>query len=60
MISPLTKICSKSKVSLRTKDKLNLNPEQATLLDKKFKSFSRNGALLSEDKKHVYEKLMLN
>ncbi|MDI1318298.1 M3 family metallopeptidase [Flavobacterium sp.] len=33
------------------KDKLNLNPEQATLLDKKFKSFSRNGALLSEDKK---------
>jgi Zn-dependent oligopeptidase len=31
--------------------KLNLNPEQATLLDKKFKSFSRNGALLSEDKK---------
>ena len=33
------------------KDNLNLTPEQATLLDKKFKSFSRNGALLSEDKK---------
>jgi oligopeptidase A len=33
------------------KDNLNLSPEQATLLDKKFKSFSRNGALLSEDKK---------
>ena len=33
------------------KDKLNLTPEQVTLLDKKFKSFSRNGALLSEDKK---------
>ena len=33
------------------KEKLNLSPEQATLLDKKFKSFSRNGALLSEDKK---------
>lgn len=33
------------------KDQLNLTPEQATLLDKKFKSFSRNGALLSEDKK---------
>ena len=33
------------------KDSLNLSPEQATLLDKKFKSFSRNGALLSEDKK---------
>ena len=33
------------------KDTLNLNPEQATLLDKKFKGFSRNGALLSDDKK---------
>jgi oligopeptidase A len=33
------------------KDSLNLSPEQSTLLDKKFKSFSRNGALLSEDKK---------
>lgn len=33
------------------KDSLNLSPEQATLLDKKFKSFSRNGALLPEDKK---------
>ena len=33
------------------KDSFNLSPEQATLLDKKFKSFSRNGALLSADKK---------
>ncbi|MEC4004515.1 M3 family metallopeptidase [Flavobacterium sp. SUN052] len=33
------------------KDNLNLTTEQTTLLDKKFKSFSRNGALLSEDKK---------
>ncbi|MES2545113.1 MAG: M3 family metallopeptidase [Bacteroidota bacterium] len=33
------------------KSTLNLSPEQTTLLDKKFKSFSRNGALLSEDKK---------
>jgi len=33
------------------KDSLNLTPEQATLLDKKFKSFSRNGALLSEEGK---------
>ena len=30
---------------------LNLTTEQTTLLDKKFKSFSRNGALLSEEKK---------
>jgi Zn-dependent oligopeptidase len=33
------------------KDSLNLSPEQATLLDKKFKSFSRNGALLSDEDK---------
>ena len=33
------------------KDTLHLTTEQATLLDKKFKSFSRNGALLSEEKK---------
>jgi Zn-dependent oligopeptidase len=34
------------------KEKLNLNPEQTTLLDKKYKSFSRNGANLPEDKKN--------
>ncbi len=33
------------------KDGLNLNTEQQTLLDKKYKGFSRNGANLSEDKK---------
>nr|WP_288834139.1 M3 family metallopeptidase [uncultured Flavobacterium sp.] len=33
------------------KDALNLNTEQTTLLDKKYKSFSRNGANLSEEKK---------
>ncbi|WP_396195302.1 M3 family metallopeptidase [Flavobacterium sp.] len=33
------------------KDNLSLTPEQSTLLDKKYKSFARNGALLSEDKK---------
>jgi len=33
------------------KDNLTLTPEQATLLDKKYKSFTRNGALLPEDKK---------
>ena len=33
------------------KEHLNLNPEQTTLLDKKYKSFSRNGANLPEDKK---------
>jgi Zn-dependent oligopeptidase len=33
-------------------DSLNLNPEQKTLLDKQYKSFSRNGANLPEDKKN--------
>ena len=33
------------------KDSLHLTTEQQTLLDKKYKSFSRNGANLSEDKK---------
>ncbi|GAA4948969.1 M3 family metallopeptidase [Algibacter agarivorans] len=34
-----------------SKNKLNLTTEQQTLLDKKYKSFSRNGANLAEDKK---------
>lgn len=34
------------------KDSLDLTPEQITLLDKKYKSFSRNGANLPEDKKN--------
>ncbi|WP_333876390.1 M3 family metallopeptidase [Flavobacterium sp.] len=39
------------------KNRLNLTPEQATLLDKKYKSFTRNGALLSEDKKEILRKI---
>ena len=38
------------------KETLNLSVEQTTLLNKKYKSFSRNGALLSEtDKKNLRE-----
>lgn len=33
------------------KENLNLSPEQATLLDKKYKGFARNGALLPADRK---------
>ena len=33
------------------KEALNLTTEQTTLLDKKYKGFARNGALLTEDKK---------
>ena len=39
------------KVIYDQKDALNLTTEQATLLDKKFKGFSRNGALLNEEDK---------
>jgi peptidyl-dipeptidase Dcp len=39
------------------RDKLNLNPEQTTLLDKKYKSFSRNGANLPEDKKNLLREI---
>lgn len=35
-----------------SKSTLDLTPEQITLLDKKYKSFSRNGANLSEEKKN--------
>lgn len=39
------------KTIYNSKDELDLNTEQHTLLDKKYKSFSRNGANLSDDKK---------
>ncbi len=42
---------AKIKAVYDQKDSLDLSAEQATLLDKKYKSFSRNGANLSEDKK---------
>ena len=36
---------------------LNLNPEQTTLLDKKYKSFARNGANLADDKKIILREI---
>ncbi|WP_282068895.1 M3 family metallopeptidase [Olleya namhaensis] len=42
---------TKVKTVFDSKDSLDLTTEQNTLLDKKYKSFSRNGANLSEDKK---------
>lgn len=41
----------KVKTVYESKNQLDLNPEQQTLLDKKYKSFARNGANLPEDKK---------
>lgn len=40
-----------------SKESLNLNTEQKTLLDKKYKGFSRNGANLSEDKKETLREI---
>ncbi len=42
---------AKIKAVYEQKESLDLTPEQTTLLDKKYKSFSRNGANLPEDKK---------
>ncbi|NUY80770.1 M3 family metallopeptidase [Flavobacterium sp. MAH-1] len=46
------KLFARVKSVYEQKDRLNLNAEQTTLLDKKYKSFSRNGANLPEDKKN--------
>jgi Zn-dependent oligopeptidase len=43
---------AKVKTVYNQRESLNLNPEQTTLLDQQYKSFSRNGANLPEDKKN--------
>ncbi len=48
---------AKVKTVYEQKDQLNLNPEQATLLDKKYKNFSRNGANLSEEAKTLLREI---
>ena len=45
------KLFERIKLVYHDKETLNLSAEQNTLLDKKFKSFSRNGALLSDNDK---------
>lgn len=46
-----TALFERVKAVYEQKEELNLTPEQQTLLDKKFKGFSRNGANLPEAKK---------
>ena len=41
----------RTKTVYQKRDELNLSIEQTTLLEKRYKSFSRNGANLSEEKK---------
>ncbi len=47
-----TALFERVKAVYNQKDALNLTEEQKTLLDKQYKSFSRNGANLPEDKKN--------
>jgi len=47
-----TDLFARVKAVYDQKDSLDLNIEQTTLLDKQYKSFSRNGANLPEDKKN--------
>ncbi len=56
-ISLNKKLFKRVKAIYEIKDDLNLNPEQEMLLDKKHKSFSRNGANLPEDKKNKLRKI---
>ncbi|OMP31000.1 M3 family metallopeptidase [Mangrovimonas sp. DI 80] len=48
------------KAVYEVKDELELTTEQHTLLDKKYKSFSRNGANLPEDKKQQLREIDKN
>ncbi|GLB53303.1 peptidase M3 [Neptunitalea chrysea] len=45
------------KVVYQNKESLKLTPEQTTLLEKKYKGFSRNGANLPEDKKNTLREI---
>lgn len=48
---------SRVKAVYAVREKLDLTPEQKTLLDKHYKSFSRNGANLPEDKKKTLREI---
>ncbi|HIP49318.1 MAG TPA: M3 family peptidase [Lutibacter sp.] len=48
---------SKIKQVYTKKEKLNLNTEQTSLLEKRYKSFSRNGANLNEQDKTILRKV---
>ena len=51
------KLFNRIKAVHDAKDDLNLTPEQHMLLEKKYKSFSRNGANLSENKQDTLRKI---
>lgn len=51
------KLFARVKAVYEQRGSLNLNAEQTTLLEKKYKSFARNGANLPEDKKNRLREL---
>ncbi|MCH7524951.1 MAG: M3 family peptidase, partial [Bacteroidetes bacterium] len=51
------KLFKRVKAVYDSKERLNLTEEQKTLLDKKYKGFSRNGANLSKEKKLKLRKI---
>lgn len=52
-----TALFNRVRAVYNSKASLSLTTEQETLLDKKYKSFSRNGANLSEDKKGILREI---
>ena len=59
-ISQNEKLFSRIKQVYESKNQLNINEEQETLLDKTYKDFVRNGALLSNEDKKELERINMN
>ena len=59
-ISQNEKLFSRIKQVYDSKNQLNINEEQETLLDKTYKDFVRNGALLSNEDKKELERINMD
>ena len=59
-ISQNEKLFSRIKQVYESKNQLNINEEQETLLDKTYKDFVRNGALLSNEDKKELERINMD
>ena len=59
-ISQNEKLFSRIKQVYESKNQLNINEEQEILLDKTYKDFVRNGALLSNEDKKELERINMN
>lgn len=59
-ISLNSKLFDKIKTVYNNKDNFNLNGEQSKLLEKKYKDFTRNGALLNDSDKEKLKKINID